>query len=252
MTMSVARAFTALINNYFVRQTSPLIRSKVTALYVVADAEDISKDRSMKENGRQNDSEDMNTFLDSWIPTASGGFLPNFRRRSKTIANSFTRHKIIPKQGIEGYTKNTKTFDRYSDEPKQAADTLQRVHEVLSIQDYKRVVVDEKKSIVVVRFYAAWCRACKAISFRFRHQLPAKFPDVKFVEVPLTKDNAFLHQGLGVPSLPYAHIYHPEAGLVEERKINQRVFSDFVEVLQTYRQGYCEIVENKDERQESL
>ena len=35
-----------------------------------------------------------------------------------------------------------------------------------------------------------------------------EFPSVKFVEVPLTKENAYLHDGLGVPSLPFAQLNH--------------------------------------------
>ena len=61
------------------------------------------------------------------------------------------------------------------------------------------------------------------------------------MEVPLTRSNAFLHEGLGVPALPYAHIYHPEAGLVEERSLNKKLFGDFKEVLQTYMDGECPI-----------
>jgi thiol-disulfide isomerase/thioredoxin len=225
-------------------------------LNVVADAEEISKNRFLRKDRGDNNPDDpidARKFEDAWIPTASGGFLPNFTRRTQKLANTFTRHKPVSVQTSDFHrTNNTNTIDRpiilnSVSQGQEIAKTLPKVHEVLSIQDYKKVVVDEKKSIVVVRFYASWCRACKAISLRFRQQLPQKFPNVKFVEVPLTKENAFLHQGLGVPSLPYAHIYHPEVGLVEERKINQRVFSDFVDVLQTYQQGYCEIKESTDE-----
>lgn len=57
----------------------------------------------------------------------------------------------------------------------------------------------------------------------------------------MTKGNAYLHEGLGVRSLPFAHIYEPDAGLVEERKINKHVFSDFKRVLRTYVNGECEV-----------
>jgi hypothetical protein len=33
--------------------------------------------------------------------------------------------------------------------------------------------------------------------------------NVNFVEVPLTPQTKVLHDALGVPSLPWTHIYHP-------------------------------------------
>jgi len=108
-----------------------------------------------------------------------------------------------------------------------------------TLEDYKKVVGGNDK-LIVVRFYAPWCKACKAISASY-HRLALKFPHVLFVDVPATSSNANLHQGLGVPSLPYGHIYHPSGGLVEEMKMSRKYFSNFEETLQTYIDGQCEI-----------
>lgn len=146
----------------------------------------------------------------SWIPTSNGGFLPKLGRGKE--------RKRQPNA----------------------------VDEVTSMQGYKTQVADEKEKLVVVRFYAPWCRACKAIARSFR-QLAQLYPDVKFVEVPLNKDTGMLHQGLGVPSLPYGHIYHPEAGLVEERRISRKHFSSFRDqILQSYVDGECPVQYNED------
>lgn len=67
------------------------------------------------------------------------------------------------------------------------------------------------------------------------------FTNVVFVEVPVTDENATLHQGLGVPSLPYGHIYHPTGGLVEELGIARKAISEFGHKLQTYVTGSCEL-----------
>ena len=97
--------------------------------------------------------------------------------------------------------------------------------------------------MVVVRFYAPWCKACKAVQQPFRKLCRdlSSMGNIKFVECPVTKENAYLHEGLGIPSLPYGHIYHPQAGLVEERKLNKNVFQDFTNVLQTYVDGQCTV-----------
>lgn len=132
------------------------------------------------------------------------------------------------------------------------------IYHVETLTEYKDIVASEKNSIVVVRFYAEWCKACKAIKpyfFRMskKYNAPeylqdASNPRIKFVEVPLTHDNSMLHQGLGIPSLPFGHIYHPESGLVEERKIAKKNFKIFEDVLESYVNGSCEcnFVENQE------
>jgi hypothetical protein len=61
--------------------------------------------------------------------------------------------------------------------------------------------------------------------------MATKYPDVIFVDVPVTNENANLHQGLGVPSLPFGHIYHPAAGLVEELRLTRKLFPEFAQAL---------------------
>jgi thiol-disulfide isomerase/thioredoxin len=116
------------------------------------------------------------------------------------------------------------------------------VHTVATVADYKRLVADERDKLVVVRFAAPWCRACKAIARPYRLQLPAMFPHVKFVDVPLTNETSLLHQGLGVPALPFGHIYHPVVGLVEECRISRTHFKGFRDqILQSYVDGSCPV-----------
>jgi hypothetical protein len=64
-----------------------------------------------------------------------------------------------------------------------------------------------------------------------------------FLEVPVTNDNANLHQGLEVPSLPYGHIYHPTSGLVEEMKISRKYFHNLVRMVKWYEDGMCNLDE---------
>ena len=54
------------------------------------------------------------------------------------------------------------------------------------------------------------------------YRLARKRTDILFLGVPITNKNIDLHQGLGVPSAPFGHIYHPDAGFVEELPICKR------------------------------
>lgn len=65
------------------------------------------------------------------------------------------------------------------------------------------------------------------------------YPHITFLEVPVTNENSNLHQGLEVPSLPYGHIYYPNAGLVEELKISKKYFPNFVKMVRWYDVGAC-------------
>ena len=80
-----------------------------------------------------------------------------------------------------------------------------------------------------------------AISLQLCHSLRPIFdktassnPDAIFVDVPVLETNSNLHQGLGVESVPFGHIYHPDKGLVEETKLSRKSFSDFEELVRMH------------------
>mmetsp|Transcript_5344 Transcript_5344/g.6162 ORF Transcript_5344/g.6162 Transcript_5344/m.6162 type:complete len:227 (+) Transcript_5344:132-812(+) len=159
----------------------------------------------------QDEEESINENSD-WLPT-NGGFVANFRTKTERRKKS------------------------------------NRICFVDTIEDYKNTVVDESTCIVVVRFYASWCRSCKASEPLFKRMANSYESDVvKFVEVPLTKETAYIQEGLGVPSVPYGHIYHPQVGLVEEMKISKPNFRGFRNVLQTYVAGSCELNSDDNSR----
>ena len=86
-------------------------------------------------------------------------------------------------------------------------------------------------------------QACKAIQPSY-YRMATLYPHITFLEVPVTNSNANLHQGLEVPSLPYGHIYFPEAGLVEELKISKKYFRNLVRMVRWYDGGSCDLEEH--------
>jgi len=119
---------------------------------------------------------------------------------------------------------------------------------VNSLGEYKDVIdrAEAENKMVVVRFYATWCKACKAIEPSF-YRMANRYPDLFFVEVPVTNENVNLHQGLGVPSLPYGHVYYPQAGLVEELKISRKYFAAFEKRVEWYDNAECPLDECDDD-----
>lgn len=154
-----------------------------------------------KKNSKKDKNSDTDNDDDDWTPIR-GGFIPNFLR------------KIRPKRNV------------------QLVDNL---------MDYKEVVVDEPEKLVVVRFFATWCRSCKASENHFKKMVSKFSPDVKFVEVPLTKETAYMLEGLDVKTVPFAHIYHPEAGLVEEMRASKRYSSELQKKVLSYVVGSCNL-----------
>lgn len=120
------------------------------------------------------------------------------------------------------------------------------IQEVRILQEYKRAVVDESNDrMVVVWFYAKWCRACKAVS-KGVFALSRQYPDIKFVQVPVMVENASLHQGLEVKTVPSVHLYHPAVGLVEERKLTRKYLPGFHKMLRDYQNGSCSLEQNRE------
>ena len=119
------------------------------------------------------------------------------------------------------------------------------LRQVSSLREYKLHVADETERISVVRFFSPYCRSCKAATPAF-DLLAHQYPDLNWVEVPVTKNNAALHQGLGVPSVPYGHIYVPGSGLVEELRMVRPQMQRFGQILQSYADGQCDLPDDTD------
>lgn len=115
--------------------------------------------------------------------------------------------------------------------------------EVTSLEDYKREVADEQEKIVAVRFYAPWCKSCARAAPSFYRVARELEDTVKFVDVPVTRDTSKIHQGLQIPTIPYSHVYHSDAGLVEELRMSRKQFGVFEDALKSYVTGSCDVSE---------
>ena len=174
-------------------------------------------------------------------------FGSNDKRNSRTSKRAAATYDVVSPQDLA--SSNSPSFEERmrgmvfgkTAEKKTTTRTLPpNVCTVDTLQDYRKVVGEETSKVVAVRFYAPWCKACKAVEPLFYH-MANKFSNVVFVDVPVTNQNTDLHQGLAVSSLPFGHIYHPTGGLVEEVRLTRKFASHFARKLQSYVAGSCEL-----------
>mmetsp|Transcript_24442 Transcript_24442/g.52004 ORF Transcript_24442/g.52004 Transcript_24442/m.52004 type:complete len:298 (-) Transcript_24442:217-1110(-) len=117
------------------------------------------------------------------------------------------------------------------------------VSDVRQLQEFKEVLdqAGEDDQMLAVLWYSPWCKACKAVLPGIR-TLAKRHPGVRFIQVPVLEENANLHQGLDVPSVPFLHLYAPEdPRLVEEKKMTRKRLSAFQKLLCDYERGHCSL-----------
>lgn len=102
----------------------------------------------------------------------------------------------------------------------------------------------EEGKLVVVRFFASWCKTCQAIAPSF-NRLARRNPRVSFIEIPVTQANADLVRNkLHVSAIPTAHIHHPDiAGPAEELRISKKHWSGFESTFHDYLKGSCTVLD---------
>lgn len=102
----------------------------------------------------------------------------------------------------------------------------------------------EQGKLVVVRFFASWCKTCQAIAPSF-NRLARRNPRVVFIEVPVTQENAdFVQNKLHVTTIPTAHIHHPDIpGPAEDLRISKKHWSGFESTFHDYIKGFCTVLD---------
>jgi len=143
--------------------------------------------------------------------------------------------------------------DVYRQDQKKRTERRQSFVKVVhTLEEFNDMLMHEQDSILIVRFFANWCKACKATTPLY-YSLARKLHDssnISFVDVPITDKNVDLHQGLNIPSIPYGHIYVPDAGLVEQFRMTKKgAFRNHKvdAILSCYKQGFCNLIVDDDD-----
>mmetsp|Transcript_6322 Transcript_6322/g.14272 ORF Transcript_6322/g.14272 Transcript_6322/m.14272 type:complete len:124 (-) Transcript_6322:679-1050(-) len=81
---------------------------------------------------------------------------PAFRSRYTTKIQYTTA--LHPAEVPTSFEKQMRDIVKPQTKKNRAATKSTNIQEVLTLDEYKTAVVDEKESVVVVRFHAKWCR----------------------------------------------------------------------------------------------
>ena len=105
--------------------------------------------------------------------------------------------------------------------------------------DYHALVAkaQAENRMVVIKFYASWCRACKAMAPKFT-RLADDWPEIEFYEI-LFDNNKKLCKELQIKVLPYMEIVAGEAGKVESFTCGPSKISLLVSKLEDASSTYC-------------
>jgi thiol-disulfide isomerase/thioredoxin len=106
---------------------------------------------------------------------------------------------------------------------------------------YHALIASSKaeNKIVVIKFYASWCRACKAMSPKFV-RVAEDWPHIEFHEI-LFDNNKKLCKSLGIKVLPYMEIYAGSTGKVDGFTCGPSKVSLLVSKLEDTSALYCDV-----------
>eukprot|EP00181_Compsopogon_caeruleus_P001158 CAMPEP_0184688370 /NCGR_PEP_ID=MMETSP0312-20130426/29646_1 /TAXON_ID=31354 /ORGANISM="Compsopogon coeruleus, Strain SAG 36.94" /LENGTH=162 /DNA_ID=CAMNT_0027145459 /DNA_START=56 /DNA_END=545 /DNA_ORIENTATION=+ len=89
-----------------------------------------------------------------------------------------------------------------------------RVRRLNSTEDFLEMLEEGRNTLVVIKFFASSCRACKAVAPKFV-KAAQEFPEFLFCEIDYAELKELCWR-LGVLHLPHVQFYSGERGRVED------------------------------------
>mmetsp|Transcript_115558 Transcript_115558/g.204254 ORF Transcript_115558/g.204254 Transcript_115558/m.204254 type:complete len:236 (-) Transcript_115558:60-767(-) len=101
----------------------------------------------------------------------------------------------------------------------------------------------DKNKVIVIGFFASWCRICKAFKPKYR-TIAGKWNDVEFCEI-LYDENKVLAKTQGIRSLPFIEIYLGSKGRVEGFQCGPSKIEKLQTALESYATDGPEALDNR-------
>lgn len=108
---------------------------------------------------------------------------------------------------------------------------------ITSFDDYMNMLSASAERVAVLKFFAPWCRSCRAIAPKVA-RLAHEFPEIHFYEIDY-EANKELCWRLGVKNLPTFHFYSGAAGRVEDFNAGPARAHIIREKVMEYALGSC-------------
>ncbi|CAB1117902.1 unnamed protein product [Ectocarpus sp. CCAP 1310/34] len=159
------------------------------------------------------------TLLLCVLPAASG-FIPSVvvsrtslpdRRQRTTIAQIATVAIDTPRTLPKG-KRIVRRKKRQPSQPKHVDTANAPVTLIKSKAEYDEILRHNINSLVVIKFFAPWCRSCKALDVKYR-RMAVENDDVKFVEIDVHQ-SPDLKKVLGVRAVPTVKLHAGPLGQV--------------------------------------
>lgn len=125
--------------------------------------------------------------------------------------------------------------------------SLPNVYPATTPEECQRIAAERLDRLTVFQFSSPACRACARVRPRW-DRMAAENPDLDFVRIEVSgRNRGFVVRDLGVPSLPHAGLFHPDAGMVETACVgSSQSFRDFASKVEAYRQDGCQVTYNEE------
>jgi len=110
-------------------------------------------------------------------------------------------------------------------------------------EDYDTALQRSRENLVVIKYYASWCRACKALAPKVE-KIARSNPGVTFYEIEFESNKAMC-KDIGIRVLPWIQFYQ-DGKVVESFSCGPSKSQQISKRLETYATGECELPEGDD------
>lgn len=177
--------------------------------------------------------------------------------RVRNIGDRLWQQLWGPRAVAENLTKTTSKEEKARVPPLKActkARSLPNVFYATTPEECQSIAEDHLNKLTVLQFSSKTCQACRHAAPRFDRMATQAYAnandDLNFIFVEVSERNRdFVVQGLGIPALPYAGLFHPEFGMVETASVkNASLFCEFATKVESYRNNKC-LVSYKEDKE---
>lgn len=160
------------------------------------------------------------TIFLSYLTSSTVGFA------TKTIRNSIGFRPISSPFGVTA-TKQDDSDSNITSKNRSTKNARPKITTILGLDEFLEYLAESDDRIVVVEFYAAWCKSCHAFGMKYK-QLASTYADkvndsgdvvekgnVRFAQVEYGA-NVRLCKTFGIKKLPYIQVYKAPLGKISE------------------------------------